>query len=125
LYGGWPVETERFINQDLFAGNMFPQQFFSSQPCTFLQSKEITEQLKADSAHLRTILNDFSASFPENQNWRPLAEAVAWVKSDLREFNQIARGSEIYSVCLTETEERIKQAEEALRNCMFSQDTLS
>ena len=125
MYGGWPVETERFINQNHFAGNMFPQQSFSNQPCTFLQSKEMAEQLKSDSAHLRTVLNDFSASFLKNQNRRPLAEAVAWAKSDLREFNRIARGSEIYSVYLAETEERIKQAEETLRNCMFSQDTLS
>lgn len=85
----------------------------------------MAEQLKADSTHLRTVLNDFSASFPENQNWRPLAEAVAWAKSDLREFSRIARGSEVYSVYLTETEERIKQAEETLRNCMFSQNALS
>lgn len=125
MYGGWPVEIERFINQTPFAGSMFPQQSFSNQSCTFLQSKDMAEQLKADSTHLRTVLNDFSASFPENQNWRPLAEAVAWAKSDLREFSRIARGSEVYSVYLTETEERIKQAEETLRNCMFSQDTLS
>jgi len=120
LYGGWPVETERFINQGPFAGNMSPQQSFSGQPCTFLQSKEMAKQLKTDSAHLQTILNDFNVSFPEKQNWRLLAEAIAWVKYDLRELNRIARGSEVYSVCLAETEKLIKQVEGALRNCMFS-----